>query len=443
MTCARGEAEYDLAIAMNYGYSVGSPQVLRYLTEHVELIHDPPYQDWEVCMTCGTTSGLEIALRLFCNPGDTILTERYAYAGTIVCARSQGLRLETIDMDEEGLIPADLDYKLNNWNSAKGNKPHVLYTIPTGQNPTGATQSLKRRQDIYEIAEKHDIYIFEDDPYYFIHLGSNSFDNRLSGERLRGPSDLSDLDHYLGQLPVSYLSLDKSGRVLRMDSTSKILAPGLRAGWVTASSQVIEKFISLTEVGALCPSGPTQVMLYKLLDKTWGHVGFIRWLRNLSLQYSRRRDVMVQSAMDHLPSNVCSWKLPEMGMFFWIETDLSKLGSFNKRVDKHDRWKAYLEVEQAIFHQAQDNGVLVSRGSWFTSDVTELRSVSFRMTFAAAPEEKIDRAVARFGSAVRSEFEKSRKNVVTSIRDETIPGNEPAPVPNQTEVLKEVEPLGV
>ncbi|KAH6879437.1 pyridoxal phosphate-dependent transferase [Thelonectria olida] len=348
--------------------------------------------------------------RIFCGPGDTVLIESHAYSGTLACARSQGIQLRSVGLDGQGLVPADLDQTLSTWDPAKGPKPFVLYMIPTGQNPTGTTQSLERRNEIYQLAEKHDLYILEDDPYYFIDLTTNTSDDQPTDPH---HSDLSDLDEYLSHLPSSYMSLDVSGRVLRLDSTSKILAPGLRAGWVTASSGVIEKFVSLSEVGALHPSGPTQVMLYKLLDKTWGHEGFIRWLMNLSDQYRRRRNVLVAACVKHLPSDACVWRVPELGMFFWIELDLSKLGSLAQAPCAEKSWKTYLDAEEAIFAQAQENGVLVSRGSWFMNNVQELRAVNFRMTFAAAQEDSLERAVERFGRAICQQLEKTEQSEAT------------------------------
>ncbi|KAF2020496.1 PLP-dependent transferase [Aaosphaeria arxii CBS 175.79] len=399
--CVQGENAYDLALAMNYGHSTGSPQVLRFLTEHMELLHDPPYRDWEVCLTCGTTSGLEIALRLLCNPGDTLLAEMYTYTGAIACARSQGVHVLGLEMDEEGIVPSDLDRKLSEWDTvARGPKPHVLYTIPTAQNPTGVTQSVERRKAIYEVAEKHDLFVLEDDPYFYLPLSEREASGGCSSDEGREHSvDGSDLEGYLAELPCSYLSLDTSGRVLRLDSASKILAPGLRTGWVTGSSQVIKKFTALTEVGALCPSGPSQVMLYKLLDETWGHEGFLRWLMNLAREYGRRRNVLIRAMREHMPEKWCRWRVPDVGMFVWVEVDVSDMCG-RKPVDKHSLWEQHLEVEEAIFEQARDNGVLVSRGSWFTSDVTKLHRVAFRLTLAAAPVERIDIAAKRFANAI-------------------------------------------
>ncbi|KAF4825419.1 Aminotransferase swnA [Colletotrichum siamense] len=399
MTSAKHETAYDLAVAMNYGYSAGSPQALRFVTEHIELIHRPPYEDWDCSLTCGTTSALDIAFRIFCNPGDTILTEHYTYSGTMTCAKAQGLHILGIEMDELGLVPNDLDQKLQYWDYGKGRKPFVLYMIPTGQNPTATTQSLDRRREIYAIAERHDLYILEDDPYYYLQLDSpgSTFESAES-------NPVQANEEFVKNLPPSYLSLDVSGRVLRMDTASKILGPGLRCGWVTGSTQIIEKFVSYSEIGVLCPSGPSQVMLYKLLDETWGHDGFFKWLRSLSAQYRRRRDNLLDSCKRFLPSQICEWNIPEEGMFLWIKVNIPERQQFRTANSGDGDTTHLLAIEDRIYKKAHDNGVLVSKGSWFIANVQTLRDVNFRLTFAAAPSEELDEAVQRFAIAVRSEL---------------------------------------
>ena len=176
MACTKGDPAYDLDIAMNYGFSASAPQTLRFITEHVEMLHDPPYEDWACAVSCGSTSALEIAFRLFCDRGDWILLEENTYPGTIATAKLQGLQIVSVTVDDLGLCPSDLDHKLQNWNHTKGRKPFLLYTIPCGQNPTGTTQSVQRREAIYKIAEKHDLFILEDDPYFYLNLGKYSGD---------------------------------------------------------------------------------------------------------------------------------------------------------------------------------------------------------------------------------------------------------------------------
>lgn len=390
MSCSKGDTTYDLARALDYGHAAGSPQLRRFFTEHIELIHDPPYPDWETCLTCSTTSALEMMFRMLCNRGDWILTEEYTYSGVVEAVKPLGLNALGIRMDEAGLLPDDLDSKLRHWDVDDGPKPFVLYTIPCGQNPTGTTQTPERRRAIYHVAEQHDLCIIEDDPYYFLHLGASARE---------GKDVPATPDEYLSGLPPSYLSLDVSGRVLRVETTSKILAPGLRCGWLTGCSQLIAKFLSHTEFSTVAPSGPSQVMLYKLLGESWGHEGFIRWLSRLSHQYRHRRDIIAEACNDCLPSKLCSWTAPTAGMFLWITLELSK------HPDAERESKVLRsEVEDRLYTKSRENGVQISKGSWFAARESSTERVSLRLTFAAAPEVSLRPAVERLGCVVRDEF---------------------------------------
>ena len=188
-TITKGNSDaYDLARALNYSHSAGSQPLLRFATEHMELVHNPPYQNWGTCLSCGSTSALEVALRIFCNRGDTVLTERYTYPGMIEVARLVGVNALGVEMDAEGLLPDHLGRILRTWDKeSRGFRPTVLYTIPSGQNPTGATQSLERKQAIYKVAEEYDLVIIEDDPYYYLQtdlsLGRKVGNASISGAR--------------------------------------------------------------------------------------------------------------------------------------------------------------------------------------------------------------------------------------------------------------------
>lgn len=382
MTCAKGEAAFDLSSALNYGEPSGWSQLVSFFRETTGRIHRPPYADWETTLTCGSTSAIDLVLRMFCNRGDCILTEAFTYPGTLMASRAQGLRTVGIGMDGDGLVPEALDAALRGWDASRGRKPFVLYTIPSGHNPTGVTQSAARKRVIYQVAERHDLLILEDDPYFFLRLG------RGGGE----------------SLPTSYLSLDTSGRVVRVESTSKILAPGLRCGWLTASRQVVDMFGNFAEVGPSSPAGPSQAMLYKLLVESWGPEGFAGWLDYLSGEYGRRRDVMVAACETHLPREVCAWTAPTHGMFLWVGAALERHPRYSGGRDADADAELCRTVEDGICERAEANGVLVARGSWCRVGGGADR-VFFRMTFVATAEAAdLERGVAQFGRAVRDEF---------------------------------------
>lgn len=396
----QGKSAYDLAISMNYGHGTGSAQLLRFVTEHVEMVHHPPYADWGCAMTIGSTSGLDVALRMFCNRGDYILLEEYTYTGAIQALQPLGINLLGIPMDEDGLIPAVLDNILSTWDEAarKAPKPFLLYTIPTGQNPTGVTQSLHRRREVYQVAEKHDLYIIEDDPYYFLQMELVE-EGPTRAFKENGGLPVED---YLKQLVPSYLALDVCGRVMRLDSTAKSIAPGLRCSWLTASSQIVDRFRYHQDVSAVCPSGVSQLVMYKLLEESWGHQGFFDWLQHLCADYTHRRDTMIDACESYLPSEICRWNTPKAGMFHWIEVIWQKHPSL--AVDSTKRRKSgFDKVEECIFLAAVNKGVLCCRGSWFQSELVGDR-MFFRTTFSSAPREQVREAVRRLGAALNENF---------------------------------------
>lgn len=410
-----GSSLYDLSICLNYGQSMGPPQLLRYFTEHTEIVHNPKYSDWDVAITIGSTSALELALRMFCTRGDFIITEEFSFSSAIETMVPQGLTPVGIPIDEFGMCATSLDRILSEWDeSARGGaKPFVVYFVPTGQNPSGATQSLERRKAIYAVAEKHDLILLEDEPYYFLQM-----EDYVKGvvHEVKSPFNPTSTTEFLQNLIPSYLSLDVSGRVLRMDSMSKIIAPGSRTGWVTGPKQIIERFIRHQEVSSQSPSGFAEMSLYKLLEEAWGHKGFLEWLMYIRAEYTRRRDIIVNACHEYVPTQVASWVPPKAGMFHWIKVDASKHPGLLKGEVKLD------EIEEKVFLAAVAMDVLVARGSWFWAEKDNKPSPSqsvagealpekkkatdlfFRMTYAAATEQQMTEAVKRFGQALRTEF---------------------------------------
>jgi DNA-binding transcriptional MocR family regulator len=146
------------------------------------------------------------------DPGTPILVEDPSYTGALAFLKTQPCKLIGVATDAYGLIPEALDEVLSKWTDGK--KPNVLYTIPCGGNPTGATATLERKQKVYAVCQKHDLLILEDDPYYYLQFTS------------RVPS---------------YFSMDQDARVLRFDSMSKVLSSGLRIGWVTGPAELVRR----------------------------------------------------------------------------------------------------------------------------------------------------------------------------------------------------------
>ncbi|KAF3762367.1 hypothetical protein M406DRAFT_46703 [Cryphonectria parasitica EP155] len=402
------DAVYDLAIGLNYGQATGSAQMLRWVTEHTEMVCNPPYADWRSCLTVGSTGALEQALRMFCDRqrGDSVLMDEFAFSTALETAEPLGIKVVGVAIDQEGLLPASMDDILSHWDPKEHNgvrKPHVLYTVPSGQNPTGATMGTQRRRDIYAVCQKHDVFIIEDEPYYFLQMdpyvpaGTGSSQQAISPSYSSSSSAPESVDEFLDSLIPSLLSMDVDGRVLRMDSFSKVVIPGSRMGWVTGSAQIIERYTRHAEVASQGPAGLSQVVLYKLLDEHWGHEGYFQWLMNLRAEYTKRRNILLGACEEFVPREVVSWDPPAAGMFQWFRVNYSLHPDAGRR--------SILEIEEEIFDLCIEKGALVARGSWFAADHGKpLEDLFFRATFAAAAPGPMREAIRRFGEAVKTSF---------------------------------------
>lgn len=187
-----------------------------------------------------------------------------------------------------------------------------------GQNPTGATLSVERRKHIYALCQKYDIIIVEDEPYWHLQYPSAS---RLSAQyrgsessgrhpRNYNAGGRSSGFEFLDSLVPTYLSIDTDGRVVRLDTFSKSIAPGSRLGWLTAQPKVVERILRITETTSQQPSGFAQSMVAELIigqqgkesiakgeprskvRSGWKVDGWVRWLEGLRGDYERRMQSM-------------------------------------------------------------------------------------------------------------------------------------------------------
>jgi DNA-binding transcriptional MocR family regulator len=166
-----------------------------------------------------------------------------------------------------------------------------------GQNPTSGLLPVKRRKEIYALCSKFDIVIIEDDPYWYLQYPS------AQSTPIPPPAKSSGFP-FLDSLIPSYLSVDVDGRVVRLDTFSKTVAPGCRLGWITAQPNVVERIMRITETSTQQPSGFVQSMIAELLigpqtrpkDQTmstgWDMTGWVRWLEGLRGEYERRMNTM-------------------------------------------------------------------------------------------------------------------------------------------------------
>lgn len=277
----------------------GFPSLLSWCSELTARLHRPA-GTYETLITNGSSHTLEMVLNLFLNPGDSFLVEQFHFPLTTeVFAPCRGFQPIAVAMDGEGILPDALEGTLAGLWSRGEALPKLLYTIPAGQNPTGASASPERRAALYEIARRYDLLIVEDDPYHMLRFPD-------------GPDRLPGLS---GLLP-GYLSLDVDSRVVRVDTFSKCLAPGLRLGWVTAHPTAIAKLTMNVQAATTGPCSLTQGLVSDMLQ-AWGPQGFESFILNLQRVYAQRSQVLHDLCTLHL-SDYAEWERPAGGMFLWM-----------------------------------------------------------------------------------------------------------------------------
>ncbi|EGV61781.1 Aromatic/aminoadipate aminotransferase 1 [Yamadazyma tenuis] len=394
--------QIELARSLQYGFTEGHTEIMKFVKEHHRSVHGMKYKDWDVIATAGNTESWDSVLRTFTGRGETIFVEEHTFSSALETCNGLGVNTFPVPMDTEGILPDKFEELLNNW---VGPIPKLLYTIPTGQNPTGSCLSGDRRKKIYELACKHDFLIIEDEPYFFLQMETYTRDKST-----RAGKAVHDHKEFIEALVPSFISMDVEGRVLRLDSFSKVLAPGVRFGWIVGQETLLERIVRLHEVSIQNPSGFTQSLVNGLLYD-WGQSGYIDWLIKIREEYTHKRDVCIDAIYDFLPLDYVSFVPPVAGMFFTVYFDASKHPKF----EEFD--KDVLKIEKSIYEQGLKQGCLMIPGSWFKVEgnsvppQTDVHSnpatknlVFFRGTYAAVPLDDLVQGIEKFGKAVRIEY---------------------------------------
>ncbi|KAL4933764.1 pyridoxal phosphate-dependent transferase [Aspergillus undulatus] len=276
-------------------------QLLQY-----ETVHSPPCP-YEVLLHPGNTNAWAKIVGFLCEDNDYVLVEEYTYPSAQALWIPLGIRAVPVCADQEGISADVLRGVLEGWDECarRSRRPRVLYLVSVGSNPTGITISRERGRE-YEttlytpLTNRTNIVLVEDDPYYFLqypaynhnhnHNHSPSPEQRTS-TTLATPTTVSQ---FLKTLTPSFLSMDTQGRVIRLESFSKTLFPGLRLGYFIANPQFTERLLRATEVETQDPAGLSQAFVLGLLNK-WGVNGYLVWLQRLQGENRRRRDWLVRA----------------------------------------------------------------------------------------------------------------------------------------------------
>jgi DNA-binding transcriptional MocR family regulator len=250
-----------------------------YLAEHYQMRVD----DDSLFVTGGASQGLDLICTLFSRPGDTIFVEEPSYFLALRIFADHGLNIVSLPMDDQGLIVEAVEHKLSQ------HVPAFLYTIPTFHNPTSVTLAAERRNRLVQLSRQHDLVIVADEVYQL-----------LSYAAAPPPPLASHIDH---------------SPIISLGSFSKIMAPGLRLGWIQAGTALVNRFVGC----GLVDSGGSLNHFTSGVMRSAIELGLLeKQLTNLKSVYSRRKNALSNALRELLPNSV-RFAEPDGGFFIWLE----------------------------------------------------------------------------------------------------------------------------
>ena len=341
--------EREAPQALSYGAERGPSCLIQQLSAWLERMEGEKSPSEQMMITGGASQALDMLCLLLTQPGDIALVQSPTYHLALRVMRDHRLELEPVPGDEEGMQVNALKETIESLQLRK-KKPRLLYLVSTFGNPSGTTLDVKRRQALAELARQYDLIVVEDDVYYQLWYDTSP--------------------------PAPIYSLSASESVIRLGSFSKILAPGLRLGWMHASPAIIQRCVKsgvLDSGGGVGHFTAHVVAAFIELGLLDAHIETLR------ANYQKRRDVLVDALAAHLPRD-CHWIAPHGGFFIWLRLPVG--------------------ISSDVFLQAaEDAGVSYVPGTQFFAHSGGENYC--RLNFTMVSRNELEKGAQRLGSALR------------------------------------------
>lgn len=330
------------AVALQYGRTEGYSPLREWVAQSLsndKVTIDPE----EVMIVSGSQQALDMLGKLFIDPGSKVLVEAPSYLGALQSFSLFQPEFRAVPTDANGLVPDALDDELTR-------DARFIYVLPNFQNPTGLTLDRARRQALVERCAAIGLPIIEDDPYGEL---------RYAGEPQPGLLELGR--------PVG-------ATIIRLGTFSKVLAPGMRLGYVVAPRRIISKLCQIKQATDLHTAMVTQMAVYETVRH-----GFLQQhLPKVRDLYQRQCGYMLEALREYFPADA-HWTQPEGGMFIWVTL------------------RAGMDTTQ-LLQQAIERNVAFVPGAPFFAGV-EAPTNTLRLSFVTVPADRI-----RTGIQVLSEL---------------------------------------
>ena len=277
--CLTRDNSYILAYGAEQGNWYFHNALAGFLSEQYKLSVDPDH----LFTTTGISQGLDFICGLFTQPGDTIFVENPTYSLALGIFADHRLNVVGLPMDENGLIIEALEEELAH------QKPGFVYTVPTFHNPTGCTLSATRRKKLVQLSQEYNFLIAADEVYQLL--------------------------AYKGTPPHSMAKYTEAATVLSLGSFSKILAPGLRLGWIQTHPDLMKR---LTTNGVINSGGGLNPFTSAIVQSAIELGLQEKQLSQLKEVYQQRKNALNTSLRRNLPDSV-SFVEPDGGFFTWLQ----------------------------------------------------------------------------------------------------------------------------
>jgi DNA-binding transcriptional MocR family regulator len=341
----RSMMENQFLDAFQYGLSEGFPPLREAIRQLCQKRGIQATSD-AILVTNGSQQSLDILARTLINPGDKVVVERPTYLAALQVLQLSQADILSVGTDKDGMIVDDLEVLLQN------NTIKFVYIVPTFGNPGGVVLSDTRRQKLVQLAKQHDFAIIEDDPYGEINFTDETYKTLSQHARESGCPE----------------------RVIYTSTFSKILAPGLRVGWVVLPEWIRQKATIVKQATDLHTSAHSQAMAasYLTLGRLEDQIQLIR-------QAYREKCYLLADAIRRELGEHISFHMPQGGMFLW--------GTFRYDFDT-TAWLSRTLQEKVVFVP----------GEFFFCDNPDKRTL--RMSFATPTADELEEAVRRLKKAL-------------------------------------------
>lgn len=340
---------HDSTAALQYSITEGYPPFRKAVAERMKEKFGIGQDFDETIITTGGQQGIELCCKALCNEGDAVICENPSFIGALNAFRSNGCQTIGVPLNDDGIDINKLEDVLASTPNAK-----MLYLIPTFHNPAGITSSLENRKQVYTLAKKYGIVIFEDNPY---------------GELRFAGTDVP-----------TYKSFDTEGLVVYCSSFSKILSAGMRVGYVCGPQALISKMVVAKQVEDVHTNIFFQMLCYRYMTE-YDLDAHIRDIRKL---YSEKAGLMLQELDANMPKCI-KYTRPEGGLFLWC--------TLPNNTDSAPFVKKALERKVAVVP-----------GTAFNCD-TSAPSDSFRLNYSTPSDDDIINGVRILGKLAHEMFE--------------------------------------